>query len=245
MRALTEAETRQRIVEATVELHETFGPAKTTIKAIAERAGVQRATVYNHFPDLQVLFEACNAHYHERHPMPDPTSWVGNASPNERFRVAVRELYRWYEETETMLSLGIRDIDAVLPAAREAFVGYFRHVARSLMTGRRERGRARVRTAASIGHAISFDMALARPGGIAHERRGCRSHGGDGRRGGGISLRVSERRDDGHKHGLCRRSAAEGTHLTRVLKRKLKKIKFRLHLIDGCLAATGLIIEPP
>ena len=76
MRALTEAETRQRIVEATVELHQTLGPAKTTIKAIAERAGVQRATVYNHFPDLQVLFEACNAYYYRRHPMPDPTSWV-------------------------------------------------------------------------------------------------------------------------------------------------------------------------
>ena len=155
-RALTEAETRQRIVEATVELHKTVGPAKTTIKAIAERAGVQRATVYNHFPDLQTLFDACNAHYYKRHPMPNPTSWVGIASPNERFRLAVRELYRWYEDTEAMLSVGIRDIDAVPPAAREAFVGYFRYVARSLMTGRRERGRARVRTAAAVGHAISF-----------------------------------------------------------------------------------------
>jgi AcrR family transcriptional regulator len=156
MRALTEAETRQRIVEATVELHQTVGPAETTIKAIAECAGVQRATVYNHFPDLQVLFAVCNAYYYERHPMPDPTSWVGIASPNERFHVAVRELYRWYEETEAMLSVGIRDIDAVPPAAREAFFGYFRHVARSLMTGRRERGRKRVRTAAAVGHAISF-----------------------------------------------------------------------------------------
>ena len=151
MRALTEAETRQRIVEATVELHQTLGPAKTTIKAIAERAGVQRATVYNHFPDLQALFEACNAHYYERHPM--------------------RELYRWYQETETMLSVGIRDIDAVPPAAREAFFGYFRHVARSLMTGRRERGRKRVRTAAAVGHAISFVTwhSLVREGSLTSE----------------------------------------------------------------------------
>jgi hypothetical protein len=59
----------------------------------------------------------------ERHPMPDPTSWVGIASPEERFHVAVRKLYRWYEETETMLSVGIGDIDAVPPAAREAFFG--------------------------------------------------------------------------------------------------------------------------
>jgi len=170
-RALSEAETRQRIVEATVELHETIGPAKTTIKAIAERAGVQRATVYNHFRDLQTLFGACNAHYYERHPMPDPTSWVGIASPTERLRVALRELYTWYEETEQMLSVGIRDIDAVPPAAREAFFGYFRHVARSLMTGRRERGRARVRTAAAVGHAISFVTwhSLARDGSLTSE----------------------------------------------------------------------------
>lgn len=133
MRALTETENRQRIVEATVELHQTLGPAKTTIKAIAERAGVQRGTVYNHFPDLEGLFEACNAHYYERHPMPDPAPWAGIASPSERFRVAVRELYRWYEETEAMLSVGIRDIDAVPPGAREAFFGYFHQVARSLL----------------------------------------------------------------------------------------------------------------
>ncbi|WP_410791544.1 TetR/AcrR family transcriptional regulator [Kribbella sp. C-35] len=170
-RALTEAETRQRIVEAAVELHQTLGPAKTTIKAIAERAGVQRATVYNHFPDLQALFEACNAHYYERHPMPDPASWVGIAAPDERFRVAVRELYRWYEETEAMLSAGIRDIDAVPPAAREAFFGYFRHAARSLMTGRRARGRVRVRTAAAVGHAISFATwhSLVREGSLTSE----------------------------------------------------------------------------
>jgi AcrR family transcriptional regulator len=170
-RALSEAETRQRIVEATVELHETLGPAKTTIMAIADLAGVQRATVYNHFPDLEALFEACNAHYYERHPMPDPASWASIASPLERFRVALRELYVWYEQTEPMLSSGIRDIDAVPPVAREAFFGYFRHVTRSLMTGRRERGRARVRTAAAVGLAISFVTwrSLVRDGSLTSE----------------------------------------------------------------------------
>jgi AcrR family transcriptional regulator len=170
-RALSEAETRQRIVEAAVELHETIGPANTTIKAIAESAGVQRGTVYNHFPDLQALFAACNAHYYGRHPMPDPSSWLSVASPVERFRVAVRDLYTWYEQTERMLAVGIRDIDAVPPAAREAFFGYFRLVARSLMRGRRERGRARVRTAAAVGHAISFQtwQSLVRDGSLTSE----------------------------------------------------------------------------
>lgn len=155
-RALSEAETRRRIVEATVALHQDVGPARTTVKAIAERAGVQRATVYKHFPDLQALFAACTALYYERHPMPDPASWAGIASPAERLRVALRDLYSWYEETEQMLTVGIRDIDVTPPAAREAFFGYFRHVKDSLMTGRRERGRGRSRIAAAIGHAISF-----------------------------------------------------------------------------------------
>jgi AcrR family transcriptional regulator len=170
-RALTEAETRQRIVEAAVELHETIGPANTTIKAIAEGAGVQRATVYNHFPDLEALFAACNAHYYGRHPMPDPTSWSSVAEPFDRFRVAVRDLYHWYEETEKMLTVGIRDIDAVPPAAREAFTGYFHNVVRSLMKGHHERGRAFQRTAAAVGHAISFQtwQSLVRNGSLTSE----------------------------------------------------------------------------
>jgi len=32
--------------------------------------------------------------------------------------------------------------------------------------------------------------------------------------------------------------------LVRIVKRKLKKIQYRPHLVDGCLAATGLILEP-
>lgn len=170
-RALSEAETRQRIVEATVGLHESVGPAKTTVKAIAERAGVQRATVYKHFPDLRALFEACNAHYYGRHPMPDPGSWATITLPSERFQFALRALYAWYEETEPMLSVGIRDIDTVPSAVRETFLGYFQLVARSLMAGRRERGRVRRRVAAAIGHAISFATwrSLVRDGSLSSE----------------------------------------------------------------------------
>ena len=118
MSAVTETETRQRIVVATVELHQTLGPAKQPSRPWPSTTRVQRrAAVYNRFPDLQVLFAACNACFFERHPMPNPTSWVGIASPNERFHVAVRELYRWYQETETMLSVGIRGIDLCPPSS--------------------------------------------------------------------------------------------------------------------------------
>jgi AcrR family transcriptional regulator len=155
-RAESEAETRQRIVEATVALHETVGPARTTVMAVAELAGVRRATVYHHFPDLQALFDACNAHYYERHPMPDPRRWSAIESAGERLHVALNELYEWFEQTEQMLAAGIRDIETVPPATREAFFGYFHHVRDVLVSGREERGRVRKKVSAAIGHAVSF-----------------------------------------------------------------------------------------
>ena len=70
-RARRKAETRERIVEATVALHTSIGPARTTISAVAERAGVERHTVYAHFPDDGSLLRACSAHWGARHPTPD------------------------------------------------------------------------------------------------------------------------------------------------------------------------------
>src|SRR5919206_2344341 len=87
-------ETRRRIVEATSRLHLERGPAATTIAEVARRAGVQRRTVYNHFPDDAALFAACSAHWRDLHPAPDPASWAGD------LRTALRELYAWYRETE-------------------------------------------------------------------------------------------------------------------------------------------------
>ena len=55
-----------------MELHQALGPAKTTISAIAERAGVQRLTVYRHFPDERALLSACSSHYVVANPPPDP-----------------------------------------------------------------------------------------------------------------------------------------------------------------------------
>ena len=72
---------RQRIVEATVELHQTVGMARTTISAIAEKAGVQRLTVYRHFPDERALFYACTEHWSAANLPPDPVSWSQIADP--------------------------------------------------------------------------------------------------------------------------------------------------------------------
>jgi AcrR family transcriptional regulator len=155
-RAELELRTRARITEATVALHQTVGPAQTTVKAIAERAGVQRATVYRHFPDVEALFDACTAHFYGRNPMPDPGEWAAIAPPGERLRRALRDLYAWYGRTEPMLSSILRDLDHVPQSARERFLGYFAGVRATLIGGRPERGRARARVAAAIGHAIGF-----------------------------------------------------------------------------------------
>src|SRR6476646_1823873 len=110
-RAEQERATRGRITLATVALHESVGPAATTVMAIAKRAGVQRATVYRHFPDTQSLFDACTSHYFDSHPMPDPCAWGSIASPDGRLRSALGEIYRWYSDTEEMIAKSIRDLD--------------------------------------------------------------------------------------------------------------------------------------
>src|ERR671921_2339620 len=96
-RAEQQADTRRRIVEAAVDLHCSVGPALTTLSMIAERAGVQRHTLYAHFPDERSLFLACSGLTLERDPLPDPAPWRSIADAQERLRVALAEVYGWYE----------------------------------------------------------------------------------------------------------------------------------------------------
>jgi AcrR family transcriptional regulator len=157
-RAEAERETRQRITEAAVALHGSIGPARTTISAIADRAGVQRATVYRHFPDDESLFEACSGHYAAINPPPDPTPWGEISDPDARLRQALAELYGFYSRTEAMIQNVTRDIPLVpamaKPVARR--LAYLESVVEAIVTGRPERGRARRRVKAAVGHATSF-----------------------------------------------------------------------------------------
>jgi AcrR family transcriptional regulator len=109
--------TRRRIVEATVELHSTIGPARTTISAVADRAGVPRLTVYRHFPDQRELELACSALIMAREPLPDPGAWTADA-PSERLRNGLEELYRYYSRNEGLLANVLRDAE-VLATTRE------------------------------------------------------------------------------------------------------------------------------
>lgn len=158
LRAEHEAQTRLAITEAAVKLHGTVGPARTTIKSIAAEAGVQRATVYRHFPDLDSLFLSCSAHWASQNAPPDPAAWSLIADPDQRLRPALTELYTWYAWAEPMLTNVYRDA-ALVPAiarAGESFERHFHALHKALMHGRRTRGRARVRLAASVGHALDF-----------------------------------------------------------------------------------------
>jgi AcrR family transcriptional regulator len=152
-RAELEDETRRRITEATVGLHETVGPARTTVSAIAERAGVQRATVYRHFPDDAALVRACSQHWTALNPRPDIAAWATVEDPDARLRAALAELYAWYARTEPMVEHITRDV-AVVEALRDpmARVGeWFEAAAGVLAAGRPPGARA------AIGHALAFD----------------------------------------------------------------------------------------
>lgn len=157
-RAELEAQTRRRITESAVELHGTLGPARTSISAVAEHAGVPRSTVYRHFPDEEALFGACSAHWAAENPPPDVSRWERIADPDERLRVALGELYSYYRRAGGMLDKLLRDEQAV-PIVADLFAPFHQlmaAIAEVLMRGRGLRGKARSRVRAAIGHAISF-----------------------------------------------------------------------------------------
>src|SRR3954463_9726417 len=118
-RAEQVAETHLRITEAAIELHGTVGPSRTTMSAVAERAGVERRTLYRHFPNEAELFEACSNHYFAAPPWPDVDGWRAIRDPGMRLEHALDELYAYYEVTEPMYSNVLRDAELV-DSAREA-----------------------------------------------------------------------------------------------------------------------------
>lgn len=110
-RAEKQAETRQRIVEAAVDLHGSVGPALTSLSMVAERAGVQRHTLYAHFPDERSLFMACSGLTMERDPLPDAEPWRAIADRGERLRTGLTAVYGWYERNAALAACVLRDAE--------------------------------------------------------------------------------------------------------------------------------------
>lgn len=156
-RAKTLEETRRRIVEATMQLHEEIGPRATTMSAIADRAGVQRLTVYRHFPDETAVFKACTSHWLDLNPLPDQSAWEAIQDPVLRFQTAISAFYDYYNRTRRMWTAAFRDAPDV-PALREPMAevaNYLRKVADDLI-GRSGNGNAPDAIGPTVRHALEF-----------------------------------------------------------------------------------------
>ena len=156
-RAEAQARTRRRIAEAALELHETVGPARTTISAIADLAGVERLTVYRHFPDQRSLFGACSRRFLEDHPPPNLTGSLALPDPLARIEAVLLTMYGYYRETEPMMTSLLRDAPLV-PLVAESLaeeMAALREVADGLAAGQADAPEPR-RLRAAIGHALAF-----------------------------------------------------------------------------------------
>ena len=157
-RAEQVGETRQRITEAAIELHGSLGPSRTTMSAVAERAGVERRTLYRHFPNEADLFEACSTDYFAANPWPDLGNWRTIRDPQQRLERALDELYAYYERTEPMFSNVLRDAE-VVDFARDAVAplhAYLEEAAEVLLAGRQVRGGRRRLLKGALRHALAF-----------------------------------------------------------------------------------------
>ena len=157
-RAEDMAETHLRITEAAIELHGSVGPARTTMSAVAERAGVERRTLYRHFPTEVDLFAACSSHYFAANPWPDLGAWRAIRDPQQRLEQALDELYAYYERTEPMFSNVLR-VAELVDFAREAVAplnAYLDEAADVLTVGRKVRGRRRQLLGGALRHALAF-----------------------------------------------------------------------------------------
>jgi AcrR family transcriptional regulator len=155
-RAIRQAHTRQRIVDAAVALHQEIGVLRTTITAIAERAGVERLTVYRHFPDEHTLHAACQQHFFAAHPPPDPANWAAISDFPDRVHTGLEQLYHYWEDTQDMISSVLRDHEIDPDRAGAGIVAYMAHAVDALLAGHQGQGhRARLRTVAT-GHGVHF-----------------------------------------------------------------------------------------
>ena len=157
-RAQRQEHTHRRITEAAVELHQALGPANTTISAIAERAGVQRLTVYRHFPDERALLSACSSHYAAENPLPDVGPWSRIPDPEERLRRALKETYAYHRRTEPMMTNVLRDAQIHAPTMEVTvpYLQYWDRARYALVSGWGAEEHRLKTLLAALGHALEF-----------------------------------------------------------------------------------------
>lgn len=141
-----------------MELHEIQGPARTSLSAVAERAGVQRNTLYRHFPDERSLMFACSGLFMAENPLPDPAAWSDIKDPVERARRGLGELFAYWEDTEAMTANVIRDAEFYEPtrqAVQARMLAPLEAIRDTLAAGW-PRGRRRKRLMAALELATGF-----------------------------------------------------------------------------------------
>ncbi len=175
VRARKTALTRQRIIEAAVELHGTLGPANTSLSAVARKAGVSRPTLYSHFPDEASLFQACTMHWMSQDPPPDPAAWLEIDDSRERISTALSEIYSHYARNEQMIANVFRDMHQVdsmrsfnVPLVEESFAA----MTQILISAFDDGPDLAVRRRAIVSVAISFNTwnSLAKTEGLTNEK---------------------------------------------------------------------------
>lgn len=158
-RARKHQETRQRIVDALIELHETVGAAQATVVEVARRAGVGRMTVYNHFPTEADMVAACTSHWIERHPPPDVEAWRRISDPEERLVAALGELYTYYRDTQAMWTTAYRDaavVDSLGEIMDSTWFALLDRAVDVLAAGRGRRGRRGQRITGALRLVVDF-----------------------------------------------------------------------------------------
>jgi AcrR family transcriptional regulator len=158
-RARQHQATRQRIVDALIELHETVGAAQTTVVEVARRAGVGRMTVYNHFATEAEMVTACTSHWIALHPPPDVEAWARIRDPHQRLAAALRELYEYYRQTQAMWTTAYRDVALVESLGEIMDRTWFALLSRAvevLIAGRGLRGNGRRRVAGALRLVVDF-----------------------------------------------------------------------------------------
>jgi len=158
---------RQRITEAAFELHAIVGPAQTSISAVAERAGVQRHTVYHHFPDMTSLMQACTAHGMRTTGVPDAASWVAIEDPTARLRHGLDELYAYFAANARLLGNVVRYLPLMADVGgTEEFAEHMTGLFHALAAGWTDAPATQRLRMAAIGHAMAFETwrSLTEPG---------------------------------------------------------------------------------
>ena len=114
-RSATVDETRRRIVEATMALHDEQGILATSMQDIAARADVALGTVYRHFPTIEDLVPACGGRNFELNPPPNRAVFAGLPTRAERARALIAAYYAHYALHPRMFEIGMAEAEK-LPA---------------------------------------------------------------------------------------------------------------------------------